>query len=137
MRATNYFAAIAARLLFMLGANISKVGVGSQSDRAVKRHQALRNLFWICYSLDKDICLRTGVASAILGRRRRLTFHPVHQASHLQLQTKIVTCLFRQATQSEPSVTRRTRNPLLLSRSFHLIYDSASSSLEYTVLCTR
>jgi hypothetical protein len=60
MRATNYFAAIAARFLFMLGANLGNPPQGSQSIRAGKRHWALRNLFWICYTLDKDICLRTG-----------------------------------------------------------------------------
>lgn len=60
MRATNYFAAIAARFLFMLGANLGNPPQGSQSIRAGKRHRSLRNLFWICYTLDKDICLRTG-----------------------------------------------------------------------------
>ncbi|CAI7623579.1 unnamed protein product [Penicillium pancosmium] len=76
MRATNYFAAIAARFLFMLGANLGNPPQSSQRIRAEKRHRSLRNLFWICYTLDKDICLRTGQPPTIADEHCDLTLPP-------------------------------------------------------------
>ncbi|KAJ5666490.1 transcriptional regulator family: Fungal Specific TF [Penicillium maclennaniae] len=83
MRATNYFAAIAARLLFMLGANLMDVRMSS-SERGKKKHQLLRNLFWICYTLDKDVSLRTGQPPTIADENCDLTLPPgyVDQAHH-------------------------------------------------------
>jgi hypothetical protein len=60
MRATNYYAAIAARLIFMLGGNLASDQTFSMDDRSQQKQQQLRNLFWICYTIDKDIALRTG-----------------------------------------------------------------------------
>ena len=83
MRATNYFAAITARLLFMLGANLMDVRM-STGERGKKKHQLLRNLFWICYTLDKDVSLRTGQPPTITDENCDLTLPPgyVDQAQY-------------------------------------------------------
>jgi len=83
MRATNYFSAIAARLLFTLGANLTTVPTSS-GEHGKKRQQLLRNLFWVCYSLDKDVALRTGQPPTIADENCDLTLPPgyAEQAHH-------------------------------------------------------
>ncbi|KAJ5112752.1 hypothetical protein N7532_000797 [Penicillium argentinense] len=76
MRATNYFGAITARLLFMLGANLGTTKAALQGGRPQKRQQALRNLFWISYTLDKDVALRTGQPPTIADENCDLTLPP-------------------------------------------------------------
>lgn len=55
---------IAARLLYALGAHVFPTNRASDSSlRAYDKSELgchLRDLFWLCYSFDKDICLRTG-----------------------------------------------------------------------------
>ncbi|KAJ5175808.1 uncharacterized protein N7482_001685 [Penicillium canariense] len=60
LRAIDYFGSIAGRQLFMLGANVTYDRTTPVSERSQKRQKQLRNLFWICYTLDKDKALRTG-----------------------------------------------------------------------------
>ena len=76
MRTTNYFRAIAARQLFILGANLTTSRAFSQGKRALKTQQHLRNLFWICYIIDKDVALRTGQPPAIADESCDLSLPP-------------------------------------------------------------
>lgn len=76
MRATNYYAAIAARLIFMLGGNLASPPAGSMDHRSQRRHQQLRNLFWICYTIDKDLALRTGLPPTITDEDCDLSLPP-------------------------------------------------------------
>lgn len=59
---------IATRLLYTLGANtmsgVNPSGCSQPYDKNVEECH-LRDLFWVCYSFDKDICLRTGQPPAI------------------------------------------------------------------------
>ncbi|CAI7654452.1 unnamed protein product [Penicillium glandicola] len=76
MRATNYYAAIAARLIFMLGGNLSSGDAISTDKRSQQKHSQLRNLFWICYTIDKDLALRTGQPPTITDENCDLTLPP-------------------------------------------------------------
>ncbi|KGO51795.1 Transcription factor, fungi [Penicillium expansum] len=76
MRATNYYAAVAARLIFMLGGNLFRGDGMSANERSQKKHSQLRNLFWICYTLDKDLALRTGQPPTIADENCELTLPP-------------------------------------------------------------
>ncbi|KAJ5569474.1 transcriptional regulator family: Fungal Specific TF [Penicillium hispanicum] len=76
MRATNYFGAITARLLFMLGGNLASSRTHLEAERAGKRQKLLRNLFWIGYTLDKDVCLRIGQPPTISDDNCDLTLPP-------------------------------------------------------------
>lgn len=60
MRACNHFGALAARLIFMLGGNLVDSRTYPEAELGRKKQQQLRNLFWIAYTMDKDIALRTG-----------------------------------------------------------------------------
>ncbi|KAJ5385696.1 transcriptional regulator family: Fungal Specific TF [Penicillium cosmopolitanum] len=72
MRATNYFAAVAARLVFMLGANVVDVRMNS-SLCGKKRHPLLRNIFWICYTFYSSHCyIATMETREILARTGHL-----------------------------------------------------------------
>ncbi|KAB8259950.1 hypothetical protein BDV32DRAFT_123704 [Aspergillus pseudonomiae] len=68
LQAAAVSVSIATRLLYTLGANTmsgaySPDGSHSHDENIEECH--LRYLFWICYSFDKDICLRTGQPPAI------------------------------------------------------------------------
>ena len=76
MRATNYYGAIAARLIFMLGGNLFHNRTNSQDQRSRRRQLQLRNLFWVCYTMDKDIALRTGQPPTIADENCDLTLPP-------------------------------------------------------------
>lgn len=76
MRLTNYFGAVAARLLFMVGANLTSSRVVQESEHSEKKQKLLRNLFWLCYTIDKDVALRTGQPPTIADENCDLTLPP-------------------------------------------------------------
>ncbi|KGO73956.1 Transcription factor, fungi [Penicillium italicum] len=76
MQATNYYAAVAARLIFMLGGNLYSCQATSKDSRSQQKHTQLRNLFWICYTIDKDLALRTGQPPTITDENCELTLPP-------------------------------------------------------------
>lgn len=76
MRATNYYGAVAARLIFMLGGNLFSGQANSTDNRSLQKHSQLRNLFWICYTVDKDLALRTGQPPIITDENCDLTLPP-------------------------------------------------------------
>jgi hypothetical protein len=76
MRATNYYAGITARLIFMLGGNVLSSQAYPFDKRRQQTDQQLRNLFWICYTMDKDISLRTGQPPTISDENCDLTLPP-------------------------------------------------------------
>ncbi|CAI7591597.1 unnamed protein product [Penicillium discolor] len=76
MRATNYYAAIAARLVFMLGGNLFSGHATARDARSQQKHAQLRNVFWICYTIDKDLALRTGQPPTIADENCELTLPP-------------------------------------------------------------
>ncbi|CAL5869887.1 uncharacterized protein PFLUO_LOCUS4119 [Penicillium psychrofluorescens] len=74
MRAASYYGAIAARLLFMLGGNLTSGRTIRPSDeRSQRKRRHIRNLFWICYTVDKDVALRTGQPPTISDENCDLT----------------------------------------------------------------
>ncbi|KAJ5172040.1 transcriptional regulator family: Fungal Specific TF [Penicillium capsulatum] len=76
MRLTNYFGAVVARLLFMIGANLTSSRAIQQSERSEKKQKLLRNMFWLCYTIDKDVALRTGQPPTIADENCDLSLPP-------------------------------------------------------------
>ncbi|KAJ5081820.1 transcriptional regulator family: Fungal Specific TF [Penicillium alfredii] len=76
MRATNYYAAVAVRLLFMLGANTTNPRTCPSEARGQLKREHARNLFWICYTIDSDVALRTGQPPIITDENCDLTLPP-------------------------------------------------------------
>ena len=60
----GYFTSLATRFIFILGAHVSHQSpafpalLPATQDPRTQWH--LRNIFWLCYTIDKDIALRTG-----------------------------------------------------------------------------
>ncbi|KAK9485650.1 hypothetical protein V1527DRAFT_466489 [Lipomyces starkeyi] len=72
---------IAARILFIFGAhvqccpdNAGQTLVSTSIASRTEHH--LRNLFWLCYTFDKELCLRTGQPPAINDEHCNLTLPP-------------------------------------------------------------
>lgn len=63
MQAAAVSASIATRLLYKLGAHTLQNCPDVYEKSNSECH--LRDLFWLCYSFDKDICLRTGQPPSI------------------------------------------------------------------------
>ncbi|KAJ5484179.1 hypothetical protein N7539_005975 [Penicillium diatomitis] len=73
MRLASFLTALASRQIFMLGAHLSQDHLTPSSDRSEKRHKQLRNVFWVCYAVDKDIALRTGEPPVLTDQNCDLT----------------------------------------------------------------
>ncbi|KAJ5732220.1 transcriptional regulator family: Fungal Specific TF [Penicillium malachiteum] len=102
MRATNYFGSIAARLLFMLG------------GQRTQNH--LRNLFWICYTMDKDVSLRTGQPPTIADENCDLTLPPGY-VDHAFLDPEDTSL-----SSSQPSFPFDLRLSIIKSRTHSALY---------------
>ncbi|KAJ5923844.1 hypothetical protein N7466_008031 [Penicillium verhagenii] len=116
MRATNYFGAIAARLIFMLGGNLTGSKVYSNGERDIRRQQQLRNLFWICYTMDKDVALRTGQPPTIADENCDLTLPPGYE-EHAFLDPEDVNMSY-----SQPSYPFDLRLSIIKSRTHSALY---------------
>ncbi|RDW78587.1 putative C6 transcription factor [Aspergillus mulundensis] len=80
LQSANYYGSVSARMLFMLGAH-TFTGQRSwfpdsftDTEMRVKGH--LRNLFWLCYTLEQDVSLRTGQAQLFSEDNCDLTLPP-------------------------------------------------------------
>ncbi|BCS28008.1 uncharacterized protein APUU_61056S [Aspergillus puulaauensis] len=61
----THYASISSRSIIAVGVHTmgdpaQEVGIPSSDSDDIRIRKHLRNLFWICYALDKDISLRTG-----------------------------------------------------------------------------
>ncbi|KAK1255665.1 hypothetical protein MKX07_007924 [Trichoderma sp. CBMAI-0711] len=104
LQSTGLFISIATRLIFSLNAHsnpdytttprspsssTSSHGSPPSSQLYDKSNLAhhLRDLFWTCYAVDKDLCIRTGQPSCLLDLHCDLTLPPdysVMQSRHIQ-----------------------------------------------------
>ncbi|KAL4924192.1 putative C6 transcription factor [Aspergillus undulatus] len=88
LQSANYYGSISARMIFMLGGHIFN---GQRSwlptsftdtEARVKSH--LRNLFWLCYTIEQDVCLRTGQAQLFSEDNCDLTLPPAYDEEMYQ-----------------------------------------------------
>lgn len=118
MRATNYIISVAARFLFMLGGNLSNGRIYPETEKNQRKQHHIRNLFWVCYTMDKDIALRTGQPPTIADENCDLTLPPGY-ADHAFLDpedTSISTCF------SQPSFPFDLRLSIIKSRTHTALY---------------
>lgn len=65
LQSANYYGSLSARMIFMLGAHTttsqqSVLYQDSVTDTDPRTQHHLRNIFWLCYTIEKDVSLRTG-----------------------------------------------------------------------------
>ncbi|KAL6239745.1 hypothetical protein BDW75DRAFT_227080 [Aspergillus navahoensis] len=82
LQSANYYGSISARMIFMLGAHIFTDQRSwypeSFTDREARTKGQLRNLFWLCYTLEQDVSLRTGQAQLFSEDNCDLTLPPAY-----------------------------------------------------------
>lgn len=81
LRTANYYSSVAARMVYMLGGhtypgpmNSFSASPAEQLEYRKKWH--LRNLFWLCYTIEKDVALRTGQPQVLSDENCDLTLPP-------------------------------------------------------------
>ncbi|KAK2793724.1 hypothetical protein FQN52_000676 [Onygenales sp. PD_12] len=87
-----FMTGLASRLIFMMGAHIRRPECISQLGTSDPQFQQrtdiqLRNLFWICYALDKELSLRSGQPPAIGDEHCDLDLPPDY-GRHLELGSR-------------------------------------------------
>ncbi|KAL3469695.1 hypothetical protein BJX99DRAFT_251781 [Aspergillus californicus] len=80
LQSANYYGSISARMIFMLGAHIftdqpSWIPI-SDHNVETRTRTHLRNLFWLCYTIEQDVSLRTGHAQLFSEDNCDLTLPP-------------------------------------------------------------
>ncbi|KAL4970659.1 putative C6 transcription factor [Aspergillus stella-maris] len=83
LQSANYYGSISARMIFMLGGHIF---TGQRSwlphsctDTEARSKNHLRNLFWLAYTIEQDVCLRTGQAQLFSEENCDLTLPPCYE----------------------------------------------------------
>lgn len=87
-----YQSSITARTIYMLGAQTMAYPDCRDPDiisasTKYREQYLLRNLFWVCYAWDKEICIRTGQPPALQDEHLDITLPPHHV---FQLYPKIM-----------------------------------------------
>ena len=78
LQSVSTFISMASQLLYSLGAHVHSINDGSSFsiyDKSLLPCH-LRDLFWVCYSLDKDTAIRTGQPPSIYDGHCDLTLPP-------------------------------------------------------------
>ncbi|RHZ53098.1 putative C6 transcription factor [Aspergillus thermomutatus] len=81
LRTADYYGSVAARLLYMLGGHTYPCPTNSFSASPAeqleyRRKWHIRNLFWLCYTIEKDVALRTGQPLVLSDENCDLTLPP-------------------------------------------------------------
>ncbi|KAL4990828.1 hypothetical protein BDW68DRAFT_185335 [Aspergillus falconensis] len=82
LQSANYYGSISARMIFMLGAHIFTDQRSwypeTFTDKEARTKGQLRNLFWLCYTIEQDVSLRTGQAQLFSEDNCDLTLPPAY-----------------------------------------------------------
>lgn len=81
LRSANHYISTASRFAFLLGAHTfphqaHKLAASDPENPDIRRQQHARVIFWLCYTVDKDIALRTGQPLALSDDNCDLTLPP-------------------------------------------------------------
>ncbi|KAL5343585.1 hypothetical protein BJX70DRAFT_385371 [Aspergillus crustosus] len=83
LQSANYYGSISARMIFMLKGHIytdQPLWLPSASaDTGLRTRTHIRNLFWLLYTIEQDVCLRTGQAQLFSEENCDLTMPPGYE----------------------------------------------------------
>lgn len=84
LRSANHYISTASRFAFLLGAHTfprqtTTLPTSEPDSLDNRRQNHARNLFWLCYTVDKDIALRTGQPLALSDDNCDLTLPPGYE----------------------------------------------------------
>ncbi|KAH7024761.1 uncharacterized protein B0I36DRAFT_274374 [Microdochium trichocladiopsis] len=121
LQAASMFHAMCYRLLITLGAHVQSDNLydalqGSVSDVELRMHRHFRCIFWMAYSLDKDISLRTGLPPSMHD-----------EDCDLSLPKKYLDCppeMIELENANEPVLPGDLRLTILKSKTFRILYSN-------------
>ncbi|KAE8361365.1 hypothetical protein BDV27DRAFT_147882 [Aspergillus caelatus] len=81
LQSANYFGTLAARMLSMLGAHTSLPDETEYPKSSARGHHSrvqrqLRIIFWLCFTIEKDVCIRIGQPQMFTDENCDLTLPP-------------------------------------------------------------
>ncbi|KNG90574.1 Zn(II)2Cys6 transcription factor [Aspergillus nomiae NRRL 13137] len=81
LQSANYFGTLAARMLFMLGAHTSypdeaEYPIKTTRGRRSRVQRQLRIIFWLGFTIEKDVCIRIGQPQMFTDENCDLTLPP-------------------------------------------------------------
>ncbi|PYH92486.1 Zn(II)2Cys6 transcription factor [Aspergillus ellipticus CBS 707.79] len=80
LQSANYYGALAARMIFLLGGHTNpdttRDPESPQDETFFRSQQHLRRIFWLCYTIEKDVSLRTGQPQQFSEENCDLTLPP-------------------------------------------------------------
>ncbi|KAE8373348.1 hypothetical protein BDV26DRAFT_285182 [Aspergillus bertholletiae] len=81
LQSANYFGTLAARMLFMLGAHTSypddtEYPITTTQGHHSRVQRQLRIIFWLCFTIEKDVCIRIGQPQMYTDENCDLTLPP-------------------------------------------------------------
>ncbi|PYH46459.1 putative C6 transcription factor [Aspergillus saccharolyticus JOP 1030-1] len=81
LQSANYYGSLAARMIFILGGHTafcysSEYLASLPDETSVRTQQHIRRIFWLCYTFEKDVSLRTGQPQTLPDENCDLTLPP-------------------------------------------------------------
>ncbi|PWY83666.1 Zn(II)2Cys6 transcription factor [Aspergillus sclerotioniger CBS 115572] len=80
LQSASYYGSIAARMIFLLGGHttipLAEDPDSPPTDITLRTQMHVRRIFWLCYTIEKDVSLRTGQPQAFSDDNCDLTIPP-------------------------------------------------------------
>ncbi|KAE8146839.1 putative C6 transcription factor [Aspergillus avenaceus] len=125
LQSANYYGTLAGRMLLVLGAHTSPestenlVSPVTSLDFRVQRQ--LRSIFWICYTVEKDVCIRIGQPQMFTEENCDLTLPPGY-VERLYSTMNGSHCCFAQESPDNPLFPVDLRLSIIKSRAYSALY---------------
>ncbi|GKZ23931.1 hypothetical protein AbraCBS73388_010536 [Aspergillus brasiliensis] len=91
LQSTNYYGSIAARMVFLLGGHttdsLADDPETSRNEMTMRTRRQIRHLFWLGYTIEKDVSLRTGQPQLFTDDNCDLTIPPNYSENLFKLPT--------------------------------------------------
>ncbi|KAI9925272.1 hypothetical protein MW887_006199 [Aspergillus wentii] len=124
LRSADYFGSLSARFIFMLGAHTNPTeslkptaSFAEFLKARTKRH--LRNIFWLCYSIEKDVAIRTGQPLVLSDENCDITLPPGYEDN---LYTTMAFHHHSQQVPDSPLFPVDLRLSIIKSRAYSALY---------------
>ncbi|PVI07407.1 hypothetical protein DM02DRAFT_608957 [Periconia macrospinosa] len=125
-----YQASISARMIYVLGAHLVEYPDCRDPDVLSKnieyrQQYLLRNLFWVCNSWDKELCIRTGQPPTLQDEHCNTTLPPLHA---YQLHSQIMGYNISEDEISLHMFHKQPRLTMIKSKVYSFLYSAQAAT---------